>query len=148
MLCTSAERIIPNAWGIARSKERAEAAGKLDTGSDVVCPEPKCTCDDDSAVTYYNKLVKTLFRRRSTRMVEDFDGKHLINIHLQISEAHLKAIFETEDVRDLDAIVSSVLENSRDGLLVVAKETFLSWYERLEYAYLYAINSHTVRPVN
>lgn len=81
-------------------------------------------------------------------MVEDFDGKHLISIHLQISDEHLKAIFETEDVRDLDAIVSSVLENSRDGLLVVAKEAFLSWFERLEYAYLYVINSHTVRIVS
>lgn len=140
---THAEKITPNAWGIARSRERAKSLDDI-LPEQVACPEP--TCDGEIATTYYNKLVKYLFRR-SKRMVEDFDGKHLVNIHLQISEEHLKALYATDDVRTLDAIVSTVIEDSQDGAFVEVKEILLSWYDRLQYAYLYVINSQAVTTI-
>lgn len=136
-----AEKISPTAWGIARSKKIAEEASKND--SPARCPTPQCNCDEDLGSIYYLKLVNYLFRK-SQPIMDDFDGKHLISIHLQITAEHMQALRDTENVRDIDAIVSSVIENSRGGIVMEAKEVLLSWYDRIHYAYLRVINSQTV----
>lgn len=135
------ERISPNAWGIAKSKRQKEEAQADAPG----CPDaPTCDCVEDLGSIYYKKLVNYLFRK-SRQIVDDFDGKHLINIHLQITEEQIKALRGTDNVRDMDAIVSAVIENSRQGIMMETKEKLLSWYDQLHYFYLRVINSQTVR---
>lgn len=135
------ERISPNAWGIAKSKRQKEETQTEAPG----CPDaPTCDCGEDLGSIYYKKLVNYLFRK-SRQIVDDFDGKHLINIHLQITDEQMKALRNTDNVRDIDAIVSAVIENSRQGIMMETKETLLSWYDQLHYFYLRVINSQTVR---
>lgn len=134
-----AERISPTAWGIAKSKQLKQGPNN----AAIDCPEPKCDCNEDLGSIYYKTLVNYLFRK-SRPIVDDFDGNHLISIHLQITKEQLQELRRSENVRDIDAIVSSVLESSRGGLVVEAKEVLLSWYDRINYAYLSVINSQTV----
>lgn len=141
LLIRGAERISPTAWGIARSKQLSKEAAERQSPDG--CPEPECQCDEDQGAIYYKKLVYYLFRK-SKPIADDFEGKHLISIHLQITKEDMRALRETDNVRDIDAIVSAVIENSKGGLVMEAKEVLLSWYDQMHYAYLRVLNSQMV----
>lgn len=135
ILIQGTEKISPNAWGLKRSKNAASATTD--------CPQLECKCDDDLGTQFYKQLVKYLFRK-SQPIVDDFDGKHLVSVHLQISKQQLKTLMETDNVREIEAIVSAVIESSRGGLMMEAKEVILTWYDHLHYVYLRVINSQTL----
>lgn len=140
---TSADLITPNAWGIARSKAPVTGEGK-----ECVQQAPSaCVCEEDLGTIYYKKLVNYLFRQ-SKQIVDDFDRKHLISVHLQITEDQLRQLKAAESVREIDAIVFTVIANSKNDFLQEAKEKLWSWFDQLHYLYLRIINSQSVRVIS
>lgn len=140
------EIVEPSAWGIAKSKQNA-LKSKNPLQETATCPEVQCDCNKDLASDLYIKLVRTLLRK-SKPIVDDFDRKLLINIHLQITDEQLAIVRETDDVRTIDGIISEVIEKSKDGLIVEVREKLFSWFDKLQYHYLTVLNSREVCPSN
>lgn len=100
--------------------------------------------DAQLGVTFYKKLVNFLFKRKQ-HLVNEFDqNQHLIKIHLQITTEQLEKLAATENIREMDAIVWDVIELSRDGFIVEAKELIFTWLDYLHNLYLWIINSSSV----